>query len=107
MMGRMEPVHFLDRIELPRAVGSAIAVSLGEIERPPSNACGSLLERLSPWSFDVIEKEQALDVAGELLVAADELHRQGDHVPAFALEGIQARILDAAIGCGGGGLRPA
>jgi hypothetical protein len=47
-----------------------------------------------------VATERLLDVAARLLEASELLHRQGAVVDAFALEGIQGRLLEAAVGAG-------
>lgn len=47
-----------------------------------------------------VATEQVLDHAGSLLDASAMLHGRGLHVDAFALEGIQGRLLEAALGAG-------
>jgi hypothetical protein len=44
--------------------------------------------------------ERVLDHAASLLDASVLLHRRGLHVHAFALEGIQGRLLEATVGAG-------
>lgn len=48
-----------------------------------------------------LRRGDALDAAAELAELAGRLHRDGDVVGAFALEGIAARILEALVGAGG------
>ncbi|HEV8065806.1 MAG TPA: hypothetical protein VGP46_13275 [Acidimicrobiales bacterium] len=45
-------------------------------------------------------KEELLDLAGDLLDASGMLHRGGCHVDAMALEGVEARLLEAIVGAG-------
>jgi hypothetical protein len=56
-----------------------------------SDRCGSA------WSLG---RTVALDAAADLLEIADRMHAAGHVVEAFALEGIEARILEALVSSG-------
>ncbi|HUZ21017.1 MAG TPA: hypothetical protein VMU75_10660 [Acidimicrobiales bacterium] len=47
-----------------------------------------------------LERGRCLDLAAELADLAEALHRQGRVVEALALEGVEARLLDALVGAG-------
>jgi hypothetical protein len=47
-----------------------------------------------------LDIELLLDVAADLLDASELLQVHGELVAAFALEGIQGRLLEAAVGAG-------
>ncbi len=59
---------------------------------PPAEAGSSVVV--------TVATERLLDVAAGLLEASELLHRHGAVVDAFALEGIQGRLLEAAVGAG-------
>lgn len=58
--------------------------------------------RTVPVSLD---RAEALDLAAELVELADRLHCSGHVVEAFALEGVEGRLLEALVGAGGLGGR--
>lgn len=55
---------------------------------------------LSRSGVVVVPTEDLLDAAAALLDAAHLLHRHGATLPAFAVEGVQGRLLEAAVGAG-------
>ena len=109
----MERVRFAEAVVLDPAVAAAgLAVTRAVRKRlrrggVPDELLGHVSQAL--WSRLtgaacggplVLGKEAALDVAAGLLVAADALHATGRHLEAFALEGLQARVMEAALGPG-------
>jgi hypothetical protein len=47
-----------------------------------------------------LSSSAALDVAAALVELADRLHRAGHVIEAFALEGIEGRLIEALVGAG-------
>ncbi len=56
--------------------------------------------RRPPGAVLAVSTERLLDAAAALLDAAQLLHRHGDRLPAFAIEGVQGRLLEAVVGAG-------
>lgn len=110
----MERVRFAEAVVLDPAVAEAGLVVIRKLRKRlrRGGARDELLGYVSQalWSRlagaacgggpVVLGKEAALDVAAGLLVAADALHATGRHLEAFALEGLQGRVMEAALGPG-------
>jgi hypothetical protein len=105
-MDRVEEVRFSDEVELGPHLAEAARSALEAVKRragrrrPAAWAILSyLLAGIAREAGDpvVLGKEPALDVAAGLLVVADELHGAGLHLEAFALEGLQGHVMEAAL----------
>ena len=67
---------------------------------PPRSRSRSWPQGLDTKAVLDLVTSQVLDHAAALLDASVALHRGGRHAEAFALEGIQGRLLEAAVGAG-------
>jgi hypothetical protein len=77
----------------PPPVGGVLRTSWGSAASSADAALGK--------SFVIdLATEEVLDHAAALLDASVLLHRGGLHTHAFALEGIQGRLLEATVGAG-------
>ncbi|HVC26293.1 MAG TPA: hypothetical protein VND23_11090 [Acidimicrobiales bacterium] len=110
---------FLDRASLRAEDGARVLLALARLARsarwPPRHArraavdgrivqVAALLAAARPTEGRAramtLVRSDALDAAAELAEIAECLHRAGRVVDAFAIEGIEARIVEALVGAG-------
>jgi len=84
-----------DTLALPSAIVSGVRAAAGELRSALSAGAGPEAGRSG--GMRECPKERALDVAALLLDAATGLQQAGCHVAAFALEGVEGRLLEALV----------
>lgn|GEM_PF-6486347 len=109
----MEQVRFADEVVIDAALATAGLATLDVVRRRSrrESAPAAIVDYLAGGLRQaaaspavtvrgciVLDKETALDLAAGLLVAADGLHASGRHLEAFSLEGLQSRVMEAALG---------
>jgi hypothetical protein len=85
----------LEALGLPSAAGAPCGMTTGRT--PERAAAGAAFD---PDVLVEVAAERLLDVAAHLLDASGLVQDHGGIVDAFALEGIQGRLLEAVVGAG-------
>ncbi len=80
------------------SLGAEARRGLGRLDRLAGRTLGR--RRGARVAMTVVETDEGLDLAAGLLECADALAGQGRPVEAFALEGIEGRLLEALLDAG-------